>query len=185
MRRRQLIGRAAWLMAVWSGALIATALVGCREGSDASASSHGAGAALFQTYCAACHQADGAGSPDGRIPPLADSPWVSGPEDRIILIVLHGLRGRIDVKGQTYNVEMLAFGQILADEQIAAILTHVRRQFGEPSAPVTAERVARVRAETADRFEYWTVDELLAIPVGDAAKPSTPAGPSPPTPTDH
>jgi mono/diheme cytochrome c family protein len=196
--RRRRTGRDASLARVLWVALSGAIMWGCcGSGSRFSSSNSGPGTALFQTYCAACHQPDGAGSPDGRIPPLAGSPWVRGPQERIVRIVLHGLRGRIDVKGRTYDIEMLAFGPILSDDQVAAILTHVRRQFGEPSRPITPDTVARIRAATADRFEYWTVDELMAVPIGDAVKnatpseesnsspPAPPAQPSPPVPADH
>ena len=121
------------------------------------------GAVLFQTYCAACHQPDGKGTP-GRIPPLAGSPWVSGSEDRIIRIVLHGLRGPIEVNGATFEVEMLGFGPVLSDEEVADVLTEVRSRFGNVDKPILPEKVTRVRQATKDRIGYWTVAELLEVP---------------------
>lgn len=121
------------------------------------------GELLFQNYCAACHQPDGSGMP-GRIPPLAGSPWVTGSSDRIIRIVLHGLRGPIDVNGTTFEVEMLGFGSIMDDDDVAQVLSHVRSRFGDMASLVTAEHVARVRQQTQDRLEYWTAAELLEVP---------------------
>ena len=60
-----------------------------------------AGNAQFQNHCAACHQYDGQRM--GDAPPLAGSPWVTGPEDRLIRIVLHGVRGRMEVSGKVYD----------------------------------------------------------------------------------
>jgi mono/diheme cytochrome c family protein len=118
------------------------------------------GRARFDTYCAACHQPEGQGLPGGG-PPLAGSPWVSGSESRLIRIVLHGVRGPVTVGGVTTDREMLGFGQILSDDEIASLLTFVRARFGE-APPVNAESVKRAR--TPERFEYWTVAELLEIP---------------------
>src|SRR6476646_1566108 len=71
-----------------------------------------AGRTQFQSYCAACHQYDGQGM--GDAPPLAGSPWVTGPESRLIRIVLHGVRGPMEVNGKTYDQEMPGFGTILS-----------------------------------------------------------------------
>lgn len=116
----------------------------------------------FQRYCAACHQYDGQGM--GDAPALAGSPWVAGPESRLIRIVLHGVRGPMVVDGKSYDREMPGFGQILADAQIVSLLSYVRRQFGTPSEPVKAETVSQIRAENQTRTEYWRVEELLAKP---------------------
>lgn len=113
----------------------------------------------FQSYCAACHQYDGQRM--GDAPPLAGSPWVAGPESRLIRIVLHGVRGPLAIDGKAYDREMPGFGQILTDTQVASLLSYVRKQFGAPSGPVTPETVSRVRAANQMRTGYWRVDELL------------------------
>lgn len=117
----------------------------------------------FDTYCAACHRRGGQGA-EGRVPPLDSSPWVSGSEERLVRIVLNGLRGPIEIDGQLYNLEMPAFRSLFKDEEIASMLTYVRQQFGSPSSAITQRTVKRVRNETQDRNSYWTVEELLQIP---------------------
>ena len=87
-----------------------------------------------------------------------------GSEGRLVRIVLHGLGGPIELGGVVYNLEMPAFGPLFSDEQIASVLSHVRREYGAPSPPVDPSTVARIRAETVDRYEYWTVAELETIP---------------------
>jgi len=121
------------------------------------------GGRLFESYCSACHLSDGRGR-DGGGPPLAGSPWVAGSEQRLIRIVLHGLRGPIEVDHVTYRREMLGFGQILSDTQIAELLSEVRHRFGNSSGPISPETVAEVRASAPERTEYWTVEELLKQP---------------------
>ena len=115
--------------------------------------------ARFQSYCAACHQYDGQGM--GDTPPLAGSPWIAGPEKRLIRIVLNGVRGPIEVSGKTWNQEMPGFGQILSDTDIAALLSFVRKRFGATGEPITPAAVSRVRAASQNRIGYWSVDELL------------------------
>lgn len=108
-----------------------------------------AGAQLYDTYCAACHQRDGKG--DGaRFPPLEATRWVSGNKDRLIDLVLNGIEGPIEVNGRTYNGVMPG-NAFLSDEEVAQILTYIRQTFGNFASGVTAREVAAVRGrETAE-----------------------------------
>jgi mono/diheme cytochrome c family protein len=53
---------------------------------------------------------------------------------------------------------------VFDDEQIAAIATYVRREWGHGASPVHPDKVAEVRSQTGDRLETWTEAELLEIP---------------------
>lgn len=147
------------LLAVGIG--LAAFAAACEErGARAPAAELEKGRAKFRVFCSPCHGPEGQGTPDGP-PPLAKSPWVMGPETRLIRILLHGVRGAIEVQGKTYDLEMPGFGQILTDDDIAAILSFVRDAYGGPSPPVARETVSEVRALHPDRQDYWTVEELL------------------------
>jgi mono/diheme cytochrome c family protein len=120
------------------------------------------GKKVFDTTCIACHQANGLGVP-GQYPPLAASEWVTGSEERIIRIVLHGLNGPITVEGKEYNNVMAPLGGALKDEQVANVISYVRASWGNTAPEVSPETVAKVRAETAGRNTFWTAAELLKI----------------------
>ena len=107
------------------------------------------GRVYYNSYCAACHQGDGKGD-NNRFPPLQDSEWVSGDEDRLIDIVLNGLQGEITVNGKTYN-NLMPRNDHLDDHAIASILTYIRKRFGNETAPVSALKVAEVRKSTAEK----------------------------------
>lgn len=117
------------------------------------------GETVYNTRCAACHQATGAGV-TGAFPPLAGSPWPTARAELPVRIVLNGLQGPIEVLGVTYQGVMPAFAAQLSDAEIAAALTYVRSSFGNQAPPITAEEVAKERAATADRAGAWTVAEL-------------------------
>jgi len=110
------------------------------------------------TVCATCHQPDGKGLP-GTFPPLAGSELLTGPAEKPIAIVLHGLNGPVTVAGAEYNGMMMPWGT-LSDEQIAAILTYERSSWGNAASAVTAAEVAAVRKATASRTTPWTIKEL-------------------------
>jgi mono/diheme cytochrome c family protein len=119
------------------------------------------GKEVFEITCIACHQQHGLGQ-EGLAPPLVDTEWVRGSEERLARIVLHGLRGPITVKGEVYEIDMPSLA-ILDDEQIAAVLTYIRREWGHSYEPVKPELVKKVRAKTEERIEAWTEQELLKI----------------------
>jgi mono/diheme cytochrome c family protein len=54
-------------------------------------------------------------------------------------------------------------GATLDDEQIAAVLTYVRREWGQSGTAVTPASVTETRRATAARTRPWTHDELTAI----------------------
>jgi len=123
----------------------------------------------YESVCITCHQATGLGVP-GVYPPLAGSEWVNGSNERLIRIVLYGLKGPVKVKGVEYGAAaMPVFGKVAgsgynwSDEKIAAVLTYVRASFGNTSPAITADQVAAIHAKEGDRKE-WSQDELLKLP---------------------
>ncbi len=153
------------------------------------------GKRLYTANCVACHQSTGLGVA-GQFPPLVGSEWVVGGDwhgdNHLVKILLHGLQGPIQVMGNTYNGAMPPWKQ-LKDEQIAAILTYIRNEWGNNAPPISAEQIAKVREETATQTEPYTQAQLKAIPAvkfGEtagstppAAEPAAPdAGATPPVP---
>ena len=117
------------------------------------------GKTLFTGICATCHQTSGRGL-DGLAPPLLDSEWVLGSPERIIRIVLHGLKGPIVVLGREHTGDMPAF-KAMDDAQLAAILTYVRREWGHGASPIAPDAVKAVRAATASQTDSVSARELV------------------------
>lgn len=132
------------------------------------------GQKVYASVCVQCHKPDGLGAP-GLAPPLAGSEWTAGSEERLVRIVLHGLRGPITVNGESYNLDMPGW-KMLSDEQIAAALTYVRRSWENEAPPVSPGAVARIRSETASRVESWRERELIRL--SDRATSTRPAAPA-------
>ncbi len=132
------------------------------------------GGQLYTLYCSACHGADGKGATGGTFPPLAGSPWVLGDAALPVKVVLHGLHGPVEIGGRTFNLEMPPQGGILPDDQIAAILTHVRSSWANKAEKVTPEFVKATRDANAGRKTAWTAEELLKLhPLPVSAPPIT------------
>lgn len=101
------------------------------------------GEQIYRTYCVACHLNDGKG--DGsRFPPLENSEWVNGDKKRLIGVLLHGMQEPITVNGQQYK-NLMPQHSFLSDEQLALLLTYIRKNFGNNSSDITSEEVAAER----------------------------------------
>ncbi len=155
------------------GAALSLTLVACGGGDsssdstaarDASETKVASGEELYGR-CVPCHMANGEGMM-GSFPPLAGSEIINGGVTRPVAVLLHGLTGPVTVKGATYEGNMFAYGAgvPMSDEEVAAVLTYVRSNFGNSASSVTAEDVARVRAATAGRSGMLTAKDLEALP---------------------
>lgn len=102
------------------------------------------GKTVYDSYCLACHQANGLGIPE-MYPPLTDTAWLSDRE-RLIGIVLDGLSGPVTVNGESYN-EMMPTHNFLSDKEVAAVLSYIGKKFGKIDHPFTPAEVTRVRGE--------------------------------------
>ena len=114
------------------------------------------GEAVFNSRCAACHQANGQGIP-GVFPPLVegatfanqdtlkrlaergfakDGKIVVGPKDKHLDIVMHGIPG----------TAMQALGEQMTDLEVAAVITYERNNWGNEAGDVLQpSEVAAVR----------------------------------------
>lgn len=119
-----------------------------------------------ESHCATCHQPNGQGLPN-LYPPIDGSLWTTGNEDRLIRMVLDGLHGTIEIKGQRYSSPplppMTGFRQLLNDEETAAVLTYVRNSWSNRAKPIDAKRVAKMRdIDRGPDATFWSVVDLLA-----------------------
>ena len=80
-----------------------------------------------------------------RFPPLGGADWVTGDKERLIKVLLKGLEGPLEVKGQSYN-NVMPQHSFLKDDEIAEVLTHIRSNFGNTASAVSADEVQQVRA---------------------------------------
>ena len=77
------------------------------------------GKEVYQANCMSCHQAEGQGIP-GMFPAIAGSDVATGSIDKHIRTVMDGVEGTM----------MSAFGTVLTNADIAAVVTYQRNAFG-------------------------------------------------------
>ena len=112
--------------------------------SDDSNSKPHPGEALYKTNCLTCHQADGSGVPN-MYPPLSPNEWIKD-KDKLIGIMLHGLKGEIQVGDETYNNAMPPHNG-MTNQELADVLSYVRSSFGNNLEPITEEEIAVARTK--------------------------------------
>ena len=101
------------------------------------------GQKVYNTYCLACHQANGKGAP-GMNPPLTGTDWVTGDKERLIKVILNGMSDPIEINGETYS-NIMASHAFLSDQQIADVLTYIRQSFGNDASEIQVREVAALR----------------------------------------
>jgi mono/diheme cytochrome c family protein len=116
-----------------------------------------AGREIYQNLCAACHQPDGRGL-ERVAPPLIGSELALSAPGVPIRILLNGKEGSVGL--------MPPLGYTLTDDQIAAVLTYIRRDWGQAGSAVDPTEVSRTRSSTAGRAKPWTNDELAKVSGG-------------------
>lgn len=111
------------------------------------------GKQIYGAKCAACHQGSGLGVA-GVFPPVAASEWVLGDEKILTNILLHGVNGEMIVKGNKYNGAMPGW-KSMSDDELAAVLTYIRSDWGNTVPPITAATVKSQREITKARTEPY------------------------------
>ena len=109
-----------------------------KQGTNSSAAN---GKNVYETYCMSCHQENGEGVP-GAFPPLAKTGHLTD-KNKLVKIILQGMRGPITVKGVKYDVEMASVG--LTDKETADVINYIRNSWGNKAPMVTVAEVAAAK----------------------------------------
>jgi cytochrome c6 len=96
------------------------------------------GQEIYESICIACHRPEGMGAEGTEgiagIPALANNPFVALDDPRpVVQTVLTGRAGMPAFRG-------------FSDEDIAAVVSYIRQDFGNQAGPVDPALVAEVRA---------------------------------------
>ena len=107
------------------------------------------GQKIYTVYCISCHQENGKG--DGsRYPPLAGSDWVTGDKNRLITVLLEGLKGPITVNEKRFNGEMPKH-DFLSDADVAKVTSYIRLNFKNNAGAILEKEVTNVRNKLKDK----------------------------------
>ncbi|MFT6872952.1 MAG: mono/diheme cytochrome c family protein [Roseivirga sp.] len=123
------------------------------------------GLQLYRETCSACHGGNGRGI-EGLAPPLDNSDWVKGSVDRLVLVLLHGLKGPVNVNGEKYefNAQMpgLANNPDFSDQDITDLITYLSNAFGSSSRGANPQLVKALR-EVKPKDGAFTEEEINTV----------------------
>lgn len=111
------------------------------------------GRKLHGTLCVSCHGPDGRGR-ERQSPSLVGSPLLVGDA---------GIPTRIMLAGKEGDVGLMPPLSALTDDEIASVLTYVRREWGHTASAVAPDEVKEVRGLTKLRTRPWSAEELRAV----------------------
>ena len=94
------------------------------------------GKTIYETSCITCHMAEGKGL-EGVYPPLIKSNMAD--KNRLIKVIVQGMRGPSKVNGVDYNGEMV--GIVLTNEQAADVANYVRNSWGNKAPAILPSQV--------------------------------------------
>lgn len=120
------------------------------------------GAQLYDAWCATCHQARGQGSFDGGLPPLFHNTALGSTNtNNLVAVILDGIVRH----GDSPEVLMPGFARDLTDAQVASLARHILQEYGNPSAVVTVEQVATLRAGGAASHLVLLAQLAIAVAI--------------------
>lgn len=124
------------------------------------------GAKLFRQICASCHGLEGEGI-DGLAPPLMKSEYISNFRERLVLIILHGLKGPIHVRGQRYELNQVMPGLLhnnsLSDDDISDIVSYITNAFSDVPKQIKPDKIRELRNLKPQSGMEYTEDELNKV----------------------
>ena len=95
------------------------------------------GKAVYETYCMSCHQENGNGI-EGAFPSLVKTGNLAD-KNRLVQIIIKGMRGPVLSKGVQYNGEMA--GVDLTDKEVADLVNYIRNTWGNKAPLIKATDV--------------------------------------------
>lgn len=107
------------------------------------------GQSLYATFCMSCHMEDGNGV-EFVFPSLVKTGNLKD-KNKLIKIVLLGMRGPIVVKGVTFNAEMAGIN--LSDQETVDLINYIRNSWGNKAALLKAAEVAQALKATVKGYQ--------------------------------
>lgn len=107
------------------------------------------GKALYESYCANCHQPDGNGLV-GNIPPLAQADWLQTNREEIACVIRYGMKGPMQVNGLEYNA-IMAGAHRITDAEITNITNYILTAWGNDLPPIGATQISEQLKACSDR----------------------------------
>lgn len=109
------------------------------------------GKQVYETYCISCHQEQGEGIP-GAFPALAKTGNL-GDKNKLVKIVLQGMRGPINVNGVKFDGEMASIS--LTDKETADVINYIRNSWGNKAPMISVNEVVAAKKAVVKGYQAY------------------------------
>lgn len=109
------------------------------------------GKQAYETYCQSCHMEDGQGVP-GAFPTLVKAGNLND-KNRLVKIILQGMRGSITTKGVKYDAEMT--GIDMSEKETADLINYIRNTWGNKAPMIGVADVATAKKAVVKGYQPY------------------------------
>ena len=109
------------------------------------------GKVVYMTYCTSCHMEDGNGL-QGAFPSLVKTGNLND-KNKLVKIVLQGMRGPIMVKGVKYDTEMAAIN--MSDQEVADVINYIRNSWGNKAPQIKVTNVTSAKKAVVKGYQPY------------------------------
>lgn len=115
------------------------------------------GQKVYGQFCMRCHAVNGEGTMSA--PPLKGSAIATGEPSKIVRILTHGMKGKIQREGKVYDLNMPAFPMI-THQDLAHVINYVRSSWGNEASVVSTTDAIQIKVKYVERATPWEELEL-------------------------
>ena len=107
------------------------------------------GKQVYEANCISCHQEQGEGIA-GAFPALSKTGNLTD-KNKLVKIILQGMRGPITAKGVKYDGEMASIS--LTDKETADVINYIRNSWGNKAAMISVADVAAAKKAVVKGYQ--------------------------------
>ncbi len=96
------------------------------------------GKQTYETYCMSCHMENGEGV-EGAFPTLVKAGNLND-KNRLVKIILQGMRGPVTVKSVKYDAEMANID--MTDKEVVDVINYIRNSWGNKAPMINLADIA-------------------------------------------
>lgn len=96
------------------------------------------GKQTYETYCMSCHMENGEGV-EGAFPTLVKAGNLND-KNRLVKIILQGMRGPVTVKSVKYDAEMANID--MTDKEVVDVINYIRNSWGNKAPMISLADIA-------------------------------------------
>ena len=109
------------------------------------------GQLVYTGFCMSCHMEDGNGL-ESVYPSLVKSENLHD-KNRLVKIILQGMRGPIVVKGQSFNGEMASIS--LTNKEVADVLNYIRNSWGNKAPEIKLSEIEPAKKAMVKNYQPY------------------------------